>query len=91
MIFAIGLIELLTPLDILHGRHIAGTGTISIDGRIGPIGGINEKISAAKKAGVEIFLAPEGNRSELGKIPSGIKVVVVSNLSQAIAALTKAS
>lgn len=91
MIFAIGLIELLTPLDILHGRHIAGTGTIAMDGRIGPIGGINEKISAAKKAGVEIFFAPEGNRRELGKIPSGIKVVVVSTLSEAIAALTKQS
>ena len=91
MIFAIGLIELLTPRDILHGRHIAGTGTISIDGRIGPIGGINEKIAAAKKAGVEIFLAPEGNRRELGEIPNGIKVVVVSTLSEAIAALTKAS
>ena len=91
MIFAIGLIELLTPRDILHGRHIAGTGTISIDGRIGPIGGINEKISAAKKAGAEIFLAPEGNRSELAKIPRGIKVVVVSTLTQAIKALTTAS
>ncbi len=91
MIFAIGLIELLTPRDILHGRHIAGTGTITIDGRIGPIGGINEKISAAKKAGVEIFLAPEGNRLELGKIPKGIKVVVVSTLFEAIVALTKQS
>lgn len=91
MIFAIGLIELLTPRDILHGRHIAGTGTISVDGRIGPIGGINEKISAAKKAGVEIFLAPEGNQSELGKIPSGIKVVVVSTLSEAMQALAKQS
>ena len=91
MIFAIGLIELLTPRDILHGRHIAGTGTISIDGRIGPIGGINEKITAAKNAGAEIFLVPEGNRPELHNIPSGLKVVIVSTLTQALMALTKQS
>jgi len=89
MIFAIGLIELLTPRDILHGRHIAGTGTISIDGTIGPIGGINEKIRAAKDAGVQIFLAPDGNRDELNNVPKGIKVVIVSNLRDAIAALTR--
>ena len=89
MIFAIGLIELLTPRDILHGRHIAGTGTISINGIIGPIGGINEKIRAAKAAGAQIFLAPEGNRNELNALPHGIKVIIVSNLSDAISALTR--
>lgn len=89
MIFAIGLIELLTPRDFLHGRHVAGTGTISINGNIGPIGGINEKIRAAKSAGAQIFLAPEGNRNELNTIPQGIKVIIVSNLSDAISALSR--
>jgi PDZ domain-containing protein len=51
MIFALGVIELLTEKDLLQGRHIAGTGTISTDGKVGPIGGINEKIQAAYKAG----------------------------------------
>lgn len=89
MIFAIGLIELLTPRDFLHGRHVAGTGTISINGNIGPIGGINEKIRAAKAAGAQIFLAPAGNRNELNTIPQGIKVIIVANLSDAISALTR--
>lgn len=89
MIFAIGVIELLTEKDLLHGRHVAGTGTISTDGKVGAIGGINEKIQAAQKAGATLFLAPAGNSSEIAHTPSGIRVVIVSTLSEAVAALSK--
>lgn len=89
MIFAIGVIELLTEKDLLHGRHIAGTGTISTDGKVGAIGGINEKIRAAQKAGATLFLAPAGNSSEIAHTPSGIQVVIVSTLNEAVAALSK--
>ncbi|TSA48527.1 MAG: hypothetical protein D4R50_00965 [Actinomycetales bacterium] len=88
MIFAIGVIELLTPRDILDGRHIAGTGTIAIDGTVGPIGGINEKIYAAHKAGAKIFLAPLGNQSDIANPPQGITVVFVATLTDAINALS---
>jgi len=87
MIFAIGVIELLTPQDILKRRHISGTGTVAIDGAIGPIGGINEKIRAAHTAGAEIFIAPTGNRGEIRNPPAGISVVIVSTLNEAIHAL----
>jgi len=87
MIFALGVIELLTEKDFLHGRHIAGTGTISTDGHVGPIGGINEKIHAAYKAGATLFLAPAGNRAEISHTPPGIKVVIISTLAEAVAAL----
>ena len=89
MIFAIGVIELLTEIDLLRGRHIAGTGTISTDGKVGAIGGINEKIRAAQKAGATLFLAPSGNSSEIAHTPSGIRVVIVSTLNEAVAALSK--
>lgn len=89
MIFAIGVIELLTEKDLLHGRHVAGTGTISTDGKVGAIGGINEKIRSAQKAGATIFLAPFGNRDEIEHIPSGIQVMIVSTLSEAVLALNK--
>ena len=88
MIFALGVIELLTPRDILRGRHIGGTGTISINGTVGAIGGINEKISAAHKAGAEIFLAPIGNQREIQNSPKGLRVVVVATLTDAIKALS---
>ncbi|MGC5327179.1 SepM family pheromone-processing serine protease [Brevibacillus sp. SYSU BS000544] len=45
--------------DITKGYRIAGTGTISADGTVGRIGGINHKIIAADKAGAEIFFAPD--------------------------------
>ena len=88
MIFAIGVIELLTPRDILGGRHIAGTGTIAIDGRVGPIGGINQKIRTAHKAGAQVFLAPLGNQSDITNPPQGIKIVFVATLTDAIKALS---
>ena len=88
MIFALGVIELLTPIDILDGRHISGSGTITIDGKVGPIGGINEKIQAAFKAGATLFLAPFGNRDEITNVPEGVKVVIVATLDDAMKALT---
>lgn len=87
MIFAIGLIELLTKEDLLKGRHIAGTGTITTSGIVGPIGGITEKISAAKKAGAKLFFAPAKNCQDIETVPPGIAVIAVSTLSQAIVAL----
>ncbi len=89
MIFALGVIELLTPDDLLAGRHISGTGTIAADGTIGPIGGINEKIVAASRAGAELFLAPSGNASEINDIPGGMRIAIVSTLAGAVAALKK--
>jgi PDZ domain-containing protein len=81
-------IELLTPIDILDGRHISGSGTITIDGKVGPIGGINEKIQAAYKAGATLFLAPIGNRDEITNVPKGVKVVIVATLDDAMKAIT---
>ena len=89
MIFALGVIELLTPRDLLHGRHVSGTGTISADGQVGPIGGINEKIVAAHRAGAQIFLAPAGNAREITPAPKGLEIIIISNLAEAVEALSK--
>jgi PDZ domain-containing protein len=84
LVFSIGLVELLTEQDLLEGRHIAGTGTITSRGVVGPIGGINEKIMSAKKVGATVFFAPVDNAEEIGNVPDGIKVVTVATLAQAI-------
>jgi len=89
--FAVGIVELLTPENILKGRIVATTGTIDEKGNVGGIGGIAEKILAANKAGATIFIVPERNCKDLApsfaKIPDGIKIVAVSSLSEAISAL----
>jgi len=84
LVFAIGLVELLTPVDILQGRKIAGTGTISADGKVGPIGGVVEKIVGAKSVGAEIIFIAKANCSQLPASVEGISVVAVSTLAQAL-------
>lgn len=89
LIFALGIIEKLQSEDLIRGRNIAGTGTITDLGEVGPIGGITEKIIGAKKAGVSIFLAPIENCSDIKdpELLEGIKVVPVATLAQALAVL----
>lgn len=89
LVFAIGLVELLTEKDLMQGRHIAGTGTISDRGIVGAIGGINEKILSAYKAGATLFFAPSDNAEEIANTPDGIKVVSVTTLTQAISYLER--
>ena len=91
MIFTLAVIELLTKENLLNGRSVAGTGTIAKDGKIGAIGGIEEKLVAAKRAGVELFLAPKENCAELSSIPEGITVAAVGTLDEAVAALNSKS
>lgn len=56
----------LTKEDETKGHHIAGTGTIDDEGKVGPIGGISQKVVAADKAGADIFFAPnEGGKKDL--------------------------
>ena len=89
--FAVGIVELLTPGNILKGRVVATTGTIDEKGMVGSIGGVAEKILAAHKAGATLFLVPENNCVDLApgiaNIPEGIKVAAVSSLEEAITAL----
>ncbi len=88
MMFALGIIDRLTPGAITGGRHIAGTGTICGDGQVGAIGGIVQKMSAARAAGATLFLAPAANCDEVvGHIPNGLDVVAVTTLSNAVATL----
>ena len=89
LIFALGIVEKLQSEDLIRGRNIAGTGTITDTGKVGPIGGITEKIIGAKKAGVKIFIAPIDNCSDIThpELLKGIKVVPVATLSEALAVL----
>src|SRR5690606_9842084 len=75
MMFALGIIDMLTEGGINGGSHVAGTGTISADGTVGAIGGIRQKLFGARDAGAEYFLAPETNCNEVvGHVPDGIRV-----------------
>jgi PDZ domain-containing protein len=86
--FALGVIDLLTPGELTGGVHIAGTGTISQEGKVGQIGGIVQKLYGAQRSGAKVFFAPESNCSEVvGKEPAGLKVVKIATLQDALDAL----
>ena len=88
MMFALGIIDKLTPGSIHGGADVAGTGTIDQSGAVGPIGGIRQKLFGAKKAGAEWFLAPDANCDEVtGHVPDGLTVLAVGTLDESLAAL----
>ena len=88
MMFALGIIDKLTPLNLTGGKFIAGTGEITAAGQVQPIGGIQQKMVGARSAGATIFLTPAGNCSDtVGAVPAGLRLVKVSTLSQAMSDL----
>ncbi|MFV0252367.1 MAG: PDZ domain-containing protein [Beutenbergiaceae bacterium] len=82
--FALGIIDVLTPGELTGGEVVAGTGTISLGGAVGSIGGIRHKLAGAGAAGAEYFLAPASNCDEvIGYVPAGLQVIAVTTLAQA--------
>ena len=85
MMFALGIIDKLTPDNLTGGRFIAGTGEIEPDGTVDPIGGIQQKMAGARHDGATVFLAPAANcRDVRGAVPAGLRVVKVATLDQAV-------
>ncbi len=88
MMFALAIIDKITPANLTGGKFIAGTGEIELGGAVDPIGGIQQKMAAARAAGATIFLTPAANCPDtVGAVPAGLRLVKVSTLSGAIAAL----
>ncbi|MCW2778772.1 MAG: hypothetical protein JWN17_2497 [Frankiales bacterium] len=88
LMFALGIIDKLEPVQLTGGTHVAGTGEISPDGVVGPIGGIPQKLLGARKKGATVFLTPAGNCKEaLGALPSGLRLVRVTTLKDALEGL----
>ncbi|NHN56475.1 PDZ domain-containing protein [Calidifontibacter sp. DB0510] len=90
MMFTLAIYDKLTPGALTGGKRVAGTGTISEDGSVGPIGGIRQKMVGAKDAGAKFFLAPQSDCGDArGYVPSGLTVISVTTVQQAIAQLKK--
>ncbi len=86
--FALGIIDKLTPGELTGGERIAGTGTIDADGTVGPIGGIQQKLVGARSTGARWFLAPaDEGPAVVGHVPDGLTVVPVRTLDDALSAV----
>jgi PDZ domain-containing protein len=99
LMFSLEIYDQLTKTDLTKGYKIAGTGTISPDGTVGRIGGIDQKVVAADKAGAEIFFAPNENGAEdsnyrlavktAKEIDSDMEIVPVDTFDDAVKYLEK--
>ena len=74
----------ITALTALHGRALA-----TMLREVGPIGGIEDKLIGAKRAGATLFIAPIDNCIDITRIPKGLQIVAVSTLGQAVTLLKK--
>ncbi|MFD7893380.1 PDZ domain-containing protein [Streptomyces sp. NPDC059743] len=90
LMFALGIVDKLTPGALTGGKFVAGTGTIDDQGQVGPIGGIEMKLVGARGAGAEYFLTPEQNcAAAASDIPAGLTLVKVKTIDDARKSLNK--
>ncbi len=84
LMFTLTIYNLLADADLTQGRRIAGTGTIDVDGNVGPIGGVAQKVAAAESAGASIFLVPRENAADARRVARHITIVEVGTAREAI-------
>lgn len=96
LMFALGIVDLLGPDDLTAGQTIAGTGTITVDGQVGAIGGIRQKVVGAtsprgdeEAPPADVFLVPRGNLDEArtAAVERDVLLVPVGTIEEAVAAL----
>ena len=85
MMMALNVYNLLTENDITNGKKIAGTGTIEINGSIGPVGGVKQKVIAAKRANAGLILVPTANYEEASVFSDdNTEIVAVDSFDNAL-------
>ena len=94
LMFALSIVDMLSEEDLTGGMVVAGTGSIGLDGRVGPIGGIQQKIPGAilrdeEAPPAEVFLFPRDNIDEArgAAVSRAITLVPVDTLDDAVRAL----
>jgi len=86
--FTLAILDRLTPGSLTGGRRMAVTGTIELDGTVGPVGGVKHKTEAAVNEGAKVFLVPPEEYEEAKKASRGrIDIEQVRTLDEALAAL----
>lgn len=86
--FALDVLEELGR-DVDHGRKVAVTGEIELDGDVLPVGGIEQKTIGARRSEVDVFVVPAGDNAEEARRHAGdLRIVPVRNFQQALRALT---
>jgi PDZ domain-containing protein len=86
--FTLAILDVLTPGELTGGHRVAATGTMSLDGSVGPVGGGAQKGIAVRDAGYEVFLVPSEELEEVQEaVGDDVRVVAVDSLDEALEAL----
>jgi len=86
--FTLGILDVMTPDSLTGGLKVSVTGTIALDGSVGPIGGIHQKVMASRRAGVDLMLVPASEIDEARTYAGDLRVEPVETLTQALEVLT---
>lgn len=90
LMFALAIYDRLESGSLTGGAKIAGTGEVSPEGEIGPIGGVRQKMAGAHQDGAAIFLVPSDNcDTATDGDDFGMRLIRVSTLDEAIDSLEK--
>jgi PDZ domain-containing protein len=88
LMFALGIYDTLTPGSLTQGGRVAGTGEIGPDGKVGAIGGIQQKIAGARQDGAQLFLVPADNCEDADGARNGdMRLVKVDTFDTARSAI----
>jgi PDZ domain-containing protein len=88
LMMSLAIYDTLTPGSMTDGGDVAGTGSITPSGRVGPIGGIQQKIAAARDAGAELFFVPAENCDGIGGVdPGDMRLARATTMHRAVETL----
>jgi PDZ domain-containing protein len=86
--FTLAVLDVLTPGELTGGTRVAVTGTMALDGTVGPVGGGRQKAIAVRNAGYGAFLVPTDEYDEVNRaVGSDLRVIAVDTLDEALDAL----
>ncbi len=91
LMLALEILDQLDPSDLTRGLVVAGTGSIGLDGSVGPVAGVKQKVAAAERAGAELFLVPMEDVAAASAAARVAEVVGVDDLEDALVALGEAA
>lgn len=86
--FTLGILDVMTPGSLTGGLRISSTGTMSLDGSVGPVGGVHQKVMASRRAGIDLMFVPASEIEEARRFAGDLRVEPVETLDQALEILT---
>ncbi|MCG0237928.1 MAG: PDZ domain-containing protein [Firmicutes bacterium] len=85
LIFSLEIVEQLTGEPLAGDLRVAGTGAVDPEGRVGPVGGVPQKVYTAEAAGARVLFVPRENYAEARAVATRVEVVAVGSVEEAVA------